>query len=222
MGGSSSQRRTDPTMSPINAFSVEDLYTPEFLESLQGNTGYWQEPNPQEYLVEQVATLSTKKKKPTHTRQKRTIQSDDAPRQTAWTTKEEIALAKVYANVMLMAQESRDGDEDYVQRAMIHYEIETGLSYKLRHCWEILKDSPKWQEIALPKFATKSGGGSKRHKSSGSCSLNTESGDASINLNTNAGDNDEDEVQEIRTPGSGTKRELLGKIKGQKRRDHQL
>ncbi|GKC15162.1 hypothetical protein Tco_1011944 [Tanacetum coccineum] len=59
---------------------------------------------------------------------------------------------------------------------------------------------PKWQEIAIPNFNTGSDGGSKRHKSSGSSSFNTESGEASINLNTNVGDNDEDEVQEIRRP----------------------
>ncbi|GKD25089.1 hypothetical protein Tco_1231303 [Tanacetum coccineum] len=56
MGGSSSQPRMDPAMSPINAFLVEDLYTPEFLESLQENTGYWQEPNPHEYPIAQVTT----------------------------------------------------------------------------------------------------------------------------------------------------------------------
>ncbi|GKB16082.1 putative reverse transcriptase domain-containing protein, partial [Tanacetum coccineum] len=95
--------------------------------------------------------------------------------------------------------ESGARDEDYVQRAMIHYEIETGIPFKLRHCWEILKDRPKWQEIALPKFSTGSGG-SKRHKSSSSSSFNIESGKASINLNTNVGDNDEDEVQEIQRP----------------------
>ncbi|GKD38780.1 hypothetical protein Tco_1258987 [Tanacetum coccineum] len=41
---------------------------------------------------------------------------------------------------------------------------------------------------------------SKRHKSSGSSSFNIESGKASINMITNVGDNDEDEVQEIRRP----------------------
>ncbi|GJR78085.1 hypothetical protein Tco_0148870 [Tanacetum coccineum] len=35
MGGSSSQRHTDPTMSPIHAFSIEDVYTPEFSDSFQ-------------------------------------------------------------------------------------------------------------------------------------------------------------------------------------------
>ncbi|GJS03576.1 glutathione S-transferase T3-like protein [Tanacetum coccineum] len=116
---------------------------------------------------------------------------------------------------MRMAQESGAEDEDYVQRAMIQYEIETRIPFKLRHCWEILKDRPKWQEIAIPKFSTESGG-SKRHKSSGSSSFNTESGEASINLNTNVGDNDEDEVQEIRRPEGRDKARGAGKNKGSK------
>ncbi|GJR45580.1 hypothetical protein Tco_1313683 [Tanacetum coccineum] len=45
MGGSSSQPRTDPPRSPINAFPIEELYTPEFSESLQENTAYWHQPN---------------------------------------------------------------------------------------------------------------------------------------------------------------------------------
>ncbi|GJR26133.1 hypothetical protein Tco_1102365 [Tanacetum coccineum] len=68
---------------------------------------------------------------------------------------------------------------------------------------------------AIPKFATESGG-SKRHKSSGSSSFNTESGEASINLNTNVGDNDEDEVQEIRRPQGKDKARYAGKNKGSK------
>ncbi|GJZ20046.1 ALP1-like protein [Tanacetum coccineum] len=244
MGGSSSQPRTDPAMSLINAFSVEDLYTPEFSESLQENTGYWQEPNHHEYPVEQVATSLTKKKKPTRNSQKRTIQSDNAPRQTAWTTEEEIMVAKgwraVSENSKYGNTKKQDGfwcevleyidsktkqydsgarDKDFVQRAMIHNAIETGHPFKLRHSWEILKDSPKWQEIALSKFATESGGGSKRHKSSGSSSFNTESGDASINLNTTVGDNDEDEVQEIQRPGGRDKARAAGKIKAQEKEE---
>ncbi|GKE48364.1 hypothetical protein Tco_1479622 [Tanacetum coccineum] len=154
MGGSSSQPRTDPTMSLINAFLVEDLYTPEFSESLQENTCYWQEPNPQESPVEQVATSPTQNKKPTRNRQKRLIQSDDAPRQIAWTTKEEIALCKGWVAIF----ENSD------------------------------HDSLKWKEIALLNFNTGCEGCSKRQKSSGSISFNTESGDASINLNTSVAD----------------------------------
>nr|GEX53631.1 hypothetical protein [Tanacetum cinerariifolium] len=81
---------------------------------------------------------------------------------------------------------------------MIHYQVETENTIKYRHCWEVLKNSPKWKETEVPKFAAECEGGSKRHKSCGSSSFNTESGDASINLNTNVGYNDEDEVQEIR------------------------
>nr|GEV52856.1 hypothetical protein [Tanacetum cinerariifolium] len=110
-----------------------------------------------------------------------------------------IRFSGIYSNVMRMAQESGAGAEDYVQKEMIHYEVETGIPFKLRHCWEVLRDRPKWKEIELPRFSTGSGG-SKRHKSSSFSSFNTESGEASINLNTNVGDNNEDEVQKIRRP----------------------
>ncbi|GKD83702.1 gamma-glutamyltranspeptidase 1 [Tanacetum coccineum] len=73
-------------------------------------------------------------------------------------------------NIMRMGPESGAGDAYYVQRAMIYYEIDIGLPFKLRHCWEILKDHPKWKEIAIPNFNTGSEGGSKRHKSTGSSS----------------------------------------------------
>ncbi|GJS12194.1 hypothetical protein Tco_0368990 [Tanacetum coccineum] len=99
---------------------------------------------------------------------------------------------------------------------MIHYQVETENTFKHRRCWEVLKDSLKWKEQELPKFATQSEGGSKRHKSSGSSSFNTESGNASINLNTNAGDNDEDEVQEIRRTIGRDKARAAGKNKGSK------
>ncbi|GJX48329.1 hypothetical protein Tco_0273519 [Tanacetum coccineum] len=168
MGGSSSQPRTDPAMSPINEFPVEELYSPQFSDSFQENIGYWQEHTPHESPVEQVATSPTKKKKATCNRQKRTIQSDDTPRQTPWTTEEEITLAKGW---------------------LVVYEARRQAGF---WCEEILKDRLKWQEVALPNFATESRS-SKRHKSSGSSSFNTEFGEASINLKTNVGDNDEDE-----------------------------
>ncbi|GJW85755.1 glutathione S-transferase T3-like protein [Tanacetum coccineum] len=272
MGGSTSQ----PPRSLINAFSLEELYTPDFSE----NTAYWQEPNPYEATGEQVTTSPTKKKKATRNRQKRLTQTDDAPWQIAWTTEEEIALAKgwkafsensergnarkkdgfwvevmeymesktkmegrrtydmvlgkwksvrpavvrfcgVYNNVMRMAQESGAGDEDYVQKAMIHYQAETGLPFKFRHCWDVLKDSPKFADIAFPNLSQGSQGSNKRHKSSGSSSFNTESGDASINLNnTVAGDDevvaDDDEVQEIRRPVGRDKARAAAKNKGSK------
>ncbi|GKC02174.1 glutathione S-transferase T3-like protein [Tanacetum coccineum] len=210
MGGSSSQPQpSQPPRSPINAFSLEDLYTPD----LSQNTAYLQEPNPYEATGEQVATSPTKKNKATRNRQKRLTQTDDAPRQIALKTEEEVALAKS-CNVMRMAQESGARDEDYVQKAMIHYQAETGLPFKYCHCWDILKDSLKFQEIAFPNLNQEPQGSNKR-KSSGSSSFNTESGDASINLN-NIVANDDDEVQEIRRPMGRDKAKAVAKNKGSK------
>nr|GEW24063.1 hypothetical protein [Tanacetum cinerariifolium] len=84
-----------------------------------------------------------------------------------------VRFCGIYNNIMRMGSESGAGDACYVQKAMIHYEIDTGLPFKLRHCWEILKDHPKWQEIAIPNFNTGSEGGSNRHKSTGSSSFKT-------------------------------------------------
>ncbi|GJU94747.1 hypothetical protein Tco_1319503 [Tanacetum coccineum] len=109
-----------------------------------------------------------------------------------------VQFCGVYGNVMRMWHKSRASSKDYINRALIHYQVETENIFKNRHCWEVLKDSPKWNTQELPKFTTESEGGSKRHKSYSPSSFNTESGDTSINLNTNVGDNDEDEVQEIR------------------------
>ncbi|GJZ95298.1 ribonuclease H-like domain-containing protein [Tanacetum coccineum] len=76
--------------------------------SFQENTGYWQQHNPHESPVEEVATSPTKnKKKATRNRQKKMSQSADAPRQTLWTTEEEIALCKGW---LAVSENSRDGN----------------------------------------------------------------------------------------------------------------
>ncbi|GKD72368.1 putative reverse transcriptase domain-containing protein [Tanacetum coccineum] len=230
MGGSSSQRRTDPPVSPIDAFRIEDMYTPEFSDFFQQNIGSFQETARDESPIE-FATSPSKTKNPTRGRQKRAIQSDDAPRQIAWTHEKEIALLHgeqnkqcgrrtydmvnekwktvcptvvrfcgVYDNVMRRLREIGASDEDYYARALVDYEAEIGTTFKLHHCWKILKGSPKWMQSEVPKFAAKFGGGSKRYKSSQSSSFNTESEKASINLNANVSDDEEDEVKEIRRP----------------------
>ncbi|GKE95722.1 hypothetical protein Tco_1580577 [Tanacetum coccineum] len=51
----------------------------------------------------------------------------------------------------------------------------------------------------------------KRYKTSGSSSFNTESGDTSINLNVDVGDDEEDEVQELRRPIGRNKAKVLKK-----------
>nr|GEZ67018.1 hypothetical protein [Tanacetum cinerariifolium] len=74
---------------------------------------------------------------------------------------------------------------------MIHYQAETVLPFKFHHCWDVLKDSLKFQEIAFPNFNQGSEGSSKRHVSSVSNSFNTKSEDAGINLNNTVADDDE-------------------------------
>ncbi|GKA01443.1 hypothetical protein Tco_0674108 [Tanacetum coccineum] len=106
-----------------------------------------------------------------------------------------VRFCGVYGNVMRMAQDSGAEDEDYYNRALLDYEAETGVPFKLRHCWEILKASLKWMQNKVPKFSTKSGEGSdNRYKTFGSSSFNIESGEASINMNVDVGDDKEDEV----------------------------
>ncbi|GJZ27790.1 hypothetical protein Tco_0572437 [Tanacetum coccineum] len=107
-----SQPRMDLLRSPINAFPIKELYTPEFLESLHENTSYWQEPNPYEAMGEQVATSPTKKKKATRNGQKRSTQTDDAPRQIAWTTEEEIMLAKGWCAISENSQRGNARKKD--------------------------------------------------------------------------------------------------------------
>nr|GFA92242.1 nucleotide-binding alpha-beta plait domain-containing protein [Tanacetum cinerariifolium] len=85
--------------------------------------------------------------------------TDDVPRQVAWTTEEEIAMAKGWKSV------SENSER------------------------------PKFQDIAFPNLNQGSQGSSKRHKSSGSSFFNTESVDASVNLNNTI--TDDDEVWEI-------------------------
>ncbi|GJT67041.1 RNA-directed DNA polymerase, eukaryota, reverse transcriptase zinc-binding domain protein [Tanacetum coccineum] len=66
------------------------------------------------------------------------------------------------------------------------------MQFTLRHCWKVLKVSPKWMESEVPKFLSHPQA-SKRYKTSGSSSFNMESGDASINLNVDVGDGEEHE-----------------------------
>ncbi|GJS89590.1 glutathione S-transferase T3-like protein [Tanacetum coccineum] len=107
----------------------------------------------------------------------------------------------VYANAVQMYT-SGASDTDYLQRALIYYQAEYGVSFTLLHCWEVLKDSEKWNSGELPAFRQeREDGKNKRCKSSGSSSFNTkDSGEGSINLNTTIGSEDENEVEEVRRP----------------------
>nr|GEV84783.1 hypothetical protein [Tanacetum cinerariifolium] len=60
-----------------------------------------------------------------------------------------VRFCGVYGNVMRMVQESGAGDEDYVQKSMIHYEHETEVPFRYRHCWDVLEDKSEGASINL-------------------------------------------------------------------------
>ncbi|GJX70114.1 inositol-tetrakisphosphate 1-kinase [Tanacetum coccineum] len=124
-----------------------------------------------------------------------------------------VRFCGVYGNVTRRFHESGASDADYYARHLLTMQLkpEQHLNFVI---WEILKDSPKWMQSEVLKFAAKSRGGSKRYKSSGSSSFNTESEEASINLNANVGDDEEDEVQKIRRPMGRDKAKDAAKKKG--------
>ncbi|GKE94366.1 hypothetical protein Tco_1579221, partial [Tanacetum coccineum] len=88
------------------------------------------------------------------------------------------------------AHDSRAGDENYFNKVLLDYEAKFGVQFTLRHYWE-------------------------RNKTSGSSSFNIESEDTSFNLNVDAGDEDENEVQEVPRPmgrdkAKGSKKKGVG------------
>ncbi|GKD80290.1 hypothetical protein Tco_1342911 [Tanacetum coccineum] len=103
----------------------------------------------------------------------------------------------VHANIMRMAHASGAGDEHYFVTALLDYEAQFGVPFTLCHCWEVLRKSLKWMDTQVPKFSANKKDG-KRYKTFGSSSFNTESGDATINLNVGAGNDEEDEVHELK------------------------
>ncbi|GKC04222.1 hypothetical protein Tco_0995832 [Tanacetum coccineum] len=46
-----------------------------------------------------------------------------------------VRFCGVYNNVMRRAHESGAGDEDYYNMTLLHYKAQTGVPFKLRHCW---------------------------------------------------------------------------------------
>nr|GEW63181.1 hypothetical protein [Tanacetum cinerariifolium] len=98
-----------------------------------------------------------------------------------------------FTYLKIVPKSSGAGDEDYFNKELIDYEAELGVPFTLRHCCEVLRHSSKWRDQKVSKFSTKKA--SKRSKTPGSSSFNTKGGDASINLNVDARDDDEDDVQ---------------------------
>ncbi|GKD73550.1 RNA-directed DNA polymerase, eukaryota [Tanacetum coccineum] len=108
-------------------------------------------------------------------------------------------------------------DKDYLANALLDYEAEYGVPFTLRHCWEVLRKSLKWMDGEVLKFDGKKKD-AKRYKTSRSSSFNIEPRDASINLNVDVGDDEEDGVQVGERPIGNDK--VKGLKKGREHRDH--
>ncbi|GKE34238.1 hypothetical protein Tco_1453560, partial [Tanacetum coccineum] len=110
------------------------------------NTCYWQGPNPYEATSEQVVTTPTKKKKETRNRQKRLSQTDDAPRQIAWKTDEEIALAKGWKSISENSERGNKRKKDGFLVEVIEY-IESKTKMEGRQTYDTVLG--KWKMVRL-------------------------------------------------------------------------
>ncbi|GJU32749.1 CDPK-related kinase 3 [Tanacetum coccineum] len=106
----------------------------------------------------------------------------------------------VYNNFTRRAY-SGAGDGDYIKKEHEEYHAEYGVPFTLLHMWSGLKDCHKWKEVELTRFEEKRHENFKRYKSSGSSSFNTlQSGEDLFNLNVEAGEEEEEEVKDVRRP----------------------
>ncbi|GKC05224.1 hypothetical protein Tco_0996834 [Tanacetum coccineum] len=105
----------------------------------------------------------------------------------------------VYDNVTRMMRSGSEG-EDCTQLTLIEYLAEYGILFTLIHCKKELRDCQKFMHMELSKFKAYKEEANKKYKSSGNSSSFKTQLDASFNLNTEAGGNKEEDVQEIQRP----------------------
>ncbi|GJT58194.1 hypothetical protein Tco_0993248 [Tanacetum coccineum] len=60
--------------------------------------------------------------------------------------------------------EAEDGD--YIQLALIEYQAEYEIPFRLIHCWKELRKCHKWKRVELPNFEADKADKNKRYKSS--------------------------------------------------------
>nr|GFB47065.1 hypothetical protein [Tanacetum cinerariifolium] len=176
------------------------------------------QPNAYEAVGDQVATSPTKKKKTTRNHQKRSIQTNDAPRQTMWTTEEEVALAKGWRAISENSQHGNARKKDGIWCEVLAY-IESKTKQEGRRTYDMVVG--KWKSVCLAvvrfcgHFQTSTNG--LREVARGTSHLvlvrSTESLGTLVLIFTVA---DEDEVQEIRRPGDRDKPRAAAKNKGSK------
>ncbi|GJZ73540.1 hypothetical protein Tco_0637686 [Tanacetum coccineum] len=117
-----------------------------------------------------------------------TNQNEDGPRCIAWSTEEEIVLCKGWVHVSeYSAIGNARRENGFWNEVLLYPESKTKATGHR---------TLKWMDSEVPNFEAKKRD-AKRYKSSGSSSFNPDYENASINLNVDDGDDEEDKVQEV-------------------------
>ncbi|GJX39141.1 glutathione S-transferase T3-like protein [Tanacetum coccineum] len=202
VGGSSSQPSVRGSLSPVRKFSLEDedftnLYSPSWTELIREEQSLVEEIEeiqvPEETALCKGWVRTSEDSVKGNMRKERGFwidilkyMHDTCPitqRRTydmvneKWKTvrSKVYTFCGVYANAVQMYT-SGASDTDYLQRALIGYQAEYGVPFTLLHCWEVLKDSEKWNSGELLAF--------RQEKEDGK----------------NKNENEVEEVEEVRRP----------------------
>ncbi|GKB01129.1 hypothetical protein Tco_0829173 [Tanacetum coccineum] len=217
MDGSSSQPYTKQLVSPIHSFPTEDVYEPQYSDSFQQTAR-------EDSLVEVAAPPL--KSKLTRGRQKRMTQNEEEPRCTAWTNEEEIALCKCLVHVSENSVVGNAKKECGFWTEVLRY-MKSKTKAPGRRTYNMVNGKLKTVRPNMAWFCGVHANVMRRAHASGAghedyfatalldyeaeyevsftlhhCweALRKKSGDASINLNFDVGDDEEDEVQKLAQP----------------------
>ncbi|GKE83136.1 glutathione S-transferase T3-like protein [Tanacetum coccineum] len=88
------------------------------------------------------------------------------------------------------------------QEAELEYRTIYNAPFALTDCWKILKDHPKWKKIEMPKFYISKKSSSKKSRTSETTSQgNLDSAHIGLDLNDEAADSEDVDVQEVAPMG---------------------
>ncbi|GKB25022.1 reverse transcriptase domain-containing protein [Tanacetum coccineum] len=89
-------------------------------------------------------------------------------------------------------------DNIVYQEAKLEYRTIYNAPFVLTDCWKILKDHSKWKKVEMPKFYKSKKSSSKKSRTSESTSQgNSDSAHIDMNLNDEAADSEDVDVQEV-------------------------
>ncbi|GKD09883.1 glutathione S-transferase T3-like protein [Tanacetum coccineum] len=93
-------------------------------------------------------------------------------------------------------------DNTIYQEAKIEYRTIYHSAFALTECWKILKDHSKWRKVEMPTFFNSKKTSSKKSRTSETTSQgNSDSAHIGVDLNDEATDSEDVEVQEVRPMG---------------------